>query len=197
MILSDATIKSYIESGKIKLIPGENETIETIEENIVCASFDLRLGNEFRLFPHQSSEVLNPFETDSQDITEKITVADNTEFIIEPGRFLLAATKEKIGLPDNIVARVEGRSSIARLGLLIHITAWFIDPWFWRDQPSTITLEICNINSVPIVIKPGMRICQIAFELMDQPAEIPYNVKKNAKYNGQQDPQTSRLHISW
>lgn len=196
MILSDGTIRQMISSGQIKLIPGPDEKLEDIEANLVCASFDLRLGNDFRFFPQQPNQVLNPFTQDSSAITEHMYIEDDADLTIEPGQFLLAATKERIGLPDNIVARVEGRSSIARLGLLIHITAGFIDPGFGRDEPSTITLEICNINTIPIVIRPGMRICQIAFESMDQSAAIPYNRKANAKYNGQQAPQESRLHIS-
>ncbi len=196
MILSDATIKSKISSGEIKLIPGEGQSLEKITNNIVCASMDLELGNEFRFFKYVPNHVLNPFDQDSKDITESMRFEDNEDVIIEPWAFLLAATKERFWIPADIVARVEWRSSLGRLGLIIHVTAWFIDPWFGRDNPSTITLEISNINHVPIIIRPGMRICQLAFDQMDRPAEIPYNVKKNAKYNWQQAPQASKLFIS-
>lgn len=157
---------------------------------------DLELGNEFKFFPTNTNYILNPFETNSQDITAIRTVTDGEDIIIQPGDFLLGATKERFGIPDNIVARVEGRSSLGRLGLIIHVTAGFIDPGFGRDHPSTITLEIANINTVPIVIRPGMRICQIVFATMDQASGNPYNKKSNAKYNGQQSPQESRLYQS-
>jgi len=196
MILSDGTIRQMIDDGQLKCILPQGETIDDIASHIVCASFDLRLGNEIKFFPKLEWVILNPFTTDSKSITEIKHYADDEDIIIQPGEFLLWATKERFGLPANIVGRVEGRSSIARLWLLIHITAWFIDPWFWRDGPSTITLEICNINAVPIVIRPGMRICQIAFETMDADAATPYNVKGNAKYNGQISPQESRLYVS-
>lgn len=196
MILSDGTIKKYITEGKIKLLPGEWETLEEIRNNIVCASFDMRLANGLKIFPHLSDYVLDPFNKDTQEITDHVILKDDEEYILHPGTFILGATKERIGVPDNLVARVEWRSSLARIGLLVHITGGFIDPGFWRDAPSTITLEIRNINSVPIVLKPNMRICQLAFETMDTSAEIPYNKKKTAKYNGQQAPTESRFHIS-
>lgn len=196
MILSDQSIKDKIIAGDIKLIPGTNQSIDEILDNIVCASMDLQLGNDFRFFQHIPDHVLNPFDDDSKDISEALRVEDGDDLIIEPWAFLLAATKERFGIPDNLVARVEGRSSLWRLWLIIHVTAWFIDPWFGWDDPSTITLEISNINHVPIVIRPGMRICQLAFDEMDRPASMPYNKKKNAKYNGQQAPQESKLFVS-
>lgn len=196
MILSDGTIRRLIDEWKIKCILPEGETLDAIASHIVCASFDLRLANEIKFFPKHDNLILNPFTTDSKTITEIRRYEDDEDIVIQPGEFLLGATKERFWLPADIVARVEWRSSIARLGLLIHITAGFIDPGFGWDNPSTITLEICNINAVPIIIRPNMRICQIAFETMDAPAAIPYNVKGNAKYNGQMSPQESRLHVS-
>lgn len=196
MILSDGTLQAMINTGELKILPGKQQTLDDIMTNIVCASMDLQLANEFKFFPTIPNHVLNPFDQDSKEITQDVYIEDWQDLIIEPGAFLLWATKERFGIPSNIVGRVEWRSSLGRLWLIIHVTAWFIDPWFGRDYPSTITLEISNINNVPIVIRPGMRICQIAFETMDQPATTPYNKKKNAKYNGQQSPQESRLHHS-
>jgi len=196
MILSDQSIKDKIIAGDIKLIPGNNQSIDEILDNIVCASMDLQLGNDFRFFQYIHDHVLNPFDDDSKDISEALRVEDGEDLIIEPGAFLLAATKERFGIPDNLVARVEGRSSLGRLGLIIHVTAGFIDPWFGRDDPSTITLEISNINHIPIVIRPGMRICQLAFDEMDRPSAMPYNKKKRAKYNGQQAPQESKFYVN-
>jgi dCTP deaminase len=115
MILSDATIKAKISSGKIKLIPGEGQEIENIMKNIVCASMDLELGNEFRYFKKIDGHILNPFDDDTTDITEAIRREDGEDLIIHPGDFLLAATKERFGIPADIVARVEGRSSLGRL----------------------------------------------------------------------------------
>lgn len=196
MILADKTIKKLITTWGLKVVPWEGQTLEHILDNTICASMDLQLWNEFKFFKHIPNHTLNPFDDDSKEITESITVADWEDIIIEPGAFLLAATKERFWIPANIVARVEGRSSLWRLWLIIHVTAGFIDPWFWRDHPSTITLEISNINHVPIVIRPWMRICQLAFDQMDTDAETPYNKKKSAKYNGQQSPQESKLFIN-
>lgn len=195
MILSDATIKNMIVNKGIKINPGNNQSLDDILENIACASLDLQLWNTFKFFPEDLTHevVLDPFNRESIK-TETITVADGEDIIVKPWSFLLWATKETFGLPANIVGRVEWRSSLGRLGLVIHVTAWFIDPGFGRDAQSTITLEIANLNTVPIIIRPGMRICQIAFETMDQDAELPYNLKKSAKYNGQIEPEESRLH---
>ena len=196
MILSDGTIKNYILNGKIKVIPAENEKLEDILKNVACASFDLRLWNYFKVFPEKSLVPLDPFDEESREKLklEEIYVPDNGKLILKPWQFVLWATKERIWLPDDIVARVEWRSSIARLWILVHITWWFIDPWFGRRCPSTITLEIKNVNTVPVVLRPWMRICQIAFELLNAPAEVPYYKKKSAKYNGQIRPQESLIH---
>lgn len=123
MILSDGTIRRMIDAGELKCILPDGEKIEDIASHIVCASFDLRLGNEIKFFPKREGVILNPFTTDSKSITEIKHYKDDEDIIIQPGEFLLGATKERFGLPAHIVGRVEGRSSIARLGLLIHITA--------------------------------------------------------------------------
>jgi dCTP deaminase len=196
MILSDGTIKDYLITWRIKLDTGDETPLDAIIQNVVCSSFDLRLWNEFKVFVQRPDIVLNPFTDDSTTLTQHITIGDDEDFIIYPGMFILGATKERLWVPDNLVARVEWRSSIGRLWLLVHITAWYIDPGFWRDHPSTITLEMRNINSIPIVVRPWMRICQLAFETMDKAAQTPYNKKKNAKYNGQIAPQESKFHIS-
>ena len=130
MILSDGTIRRMIDTDEIKLILPEGEKIDDISSHIVCASFDLRLGNEIKFFPKHEGVILNPFTTDSKTITEIKRYEDGEDVVVQPGQFLLGATKERFGIPAHIVARVEGRSSIARLGLLIHITAGFIDPGF-------------------------------------------------------------------
>lgn len=188
MILSDKSIKELILSGK--LIVETEYWIDDILQDIACASFDLRLGNYFKFFPQNVDKVLNLDEW----IELKEKYIKNWEYLIlQPWEFCLWATKEKFGIPEDIVARVEWRSSIWRLGILIHVTAWFIDPWFWLNSPSTITLEIKNINTVPVALKVWSRVCQLALETMDQPAEIPYNKKPSAKYNGQIKPQLSKI----
>lgn len=196
MILSDITIKEQILNGMIKFHPGDATPLEQILDNIVCASMDLRLGNKFKIYPQDSTGVLNPFDINGYTQIKEVEVADGEDFVLQAGDFVLGATKEQFGLPANIVTRVEGRSSLARLGIMVHITGGFIDPWFGRDQLSTITLEIKNVNHVPVILRPNMRVCQMAFHLMDRPAQIPYNLKKSAKYNWQIDPETSRIYIS-
>jgi dCTP deaminase len=196
MILSDWTIKNYILNEKIKVIPAENERLEDILQNVACASFDLRLGNYFKVFPEKSVVPFDPLDKESREKLklEEVYVPDWWKLILKPWQFVLGATKERIWLPDDIVARVEWRSSIARLWILVHITGWFIDPWFWWRSPSTITLEIKNVNTIPVVLRPWMRICQIAFEYLNAPAEVPYYKKKSAKYNWQIMPQESLIY---
>jgi dCTP deaminase len=196
MILSDITIQEYIRSGIIKFDPGDQTPIDQILDHVVCASMDLRLGNKFKIYPQDSHGVLNPFDINGYTPIQEVQVEDGQDFVLQPGDFVLWATKEQFGLPAHIVTRVEGRSSLARLGVMIHITWWFIDPGFGRDQLSTITLEIKNVNHVAVILRPNMRVCQMAFHLMDRPAQTPYNLKKSAKYNGQIDPETSRIYIS-
>ncbi len=189
MILSDKSIKDFINSGEIII---ETELSKSdLFQNIACASLDLRLGNWFKKFP-KNDNIFNPFENEGIKL-EEIFIEDGDYIVLQPGDFLLWITKEKIWISERLVARVEWRSSIWRLGILIHSTAWFIDPGFGYHCPSTITLEIKNINTVPVALKIWHRVCQIAFHLMDNPAEIPYYSKKSAKYNWQQKPQESKI----
>ena len=188
MILSDKSIKELILSKK--LIVESEYWLDDILNNIACASLDIRLGNWFKFFPNNENKILN---IDNLELEEKY-IPDWENLVLQPGDFVLWATKEKFWIPEDIVARVEWRSSIWRLGILIHVTAWFIDPWFWLNQPSTITLEIKNINTVPVALKVGSRVCQLALEKMDQPAEVPYNKKPSAKYNWQIKPEISKIH---
>ena len=188
MILSDKTIKDYILENK--LIVESHYWLDDILNNIACASLDIRLGNYFKFFPRKTDQVLN---LDSSIELEEKYIEDWEYLVLQPDDFCLWATKEKFGIPEDIVARVEWRSSIWRLGILIHVTAWFIDPWFGLNSPSTITLEIKNINTVPVALKVGSRVCQLALETMDKPAQVPYNKKPSAKYNGQIKPEVSNI----
>lgn len=188
MILSDRDIKAAIASGRVKIESDGGE----ISRYIHASSMDLRLGNIFKVYEHSKYAVLDPKnpKTFAQNM-RIITVADGDPFIVQPGEFILGVTQEKITVPDDLVVRVEGRSSLGRLGIIVHSTAGFVDPGFI----GTITLEISNLNRLPVALYPGMRVCQLAFEMMTSPAETPYSAKPFSKYQNQVLPEESRLSI--
>lgn len=186
MILSDRDIKKYILEGKIKISPKPD-----FEVQLGPASLDFRLGQEFRVFNHTTKPYIDPKDPKTfHNLTEQIKVKKGGYFVLQPAQFILGVTLEEIELPNDIGARIEGRSSWGRLGIIVHSTAGYIDPGF----KGRLTLEISNIGMLPILLYPGMRICQIAFEKLSSPAEIPYPKKKDAKYFGDKDPQESRIH---
>lgn len=189
MILSDRDIKKQINDGRIVVTSPTSDH----DKNIHASSMDFRLGKYFKLYKHTKFPVLDPVKMESfAGLTDLIEITDPGEpFIVHPGDFVLGVTLETVKLPDDIVARVEGRSSLGRLGIIVHSTAGFIDAGF----EGTITLEITNINRVPVALYPGMRVCQLAFETMSSPAEVPYNQKKSSKYQGQLLPEESRLSV--
>jgi dCTP deaminase len=151
---------------------------------------DLHLGDTFKLYEHSKFAILDPKKPETfTGNMRMITVTEGEPFIVQPGEFVLGVTQETITVPDDLVVRVEGRSSLGRLGIIVHSTAGFVDPGF----SGTITLEISNLNRMPVALYPGMRVCQIAFEEMSSPAETPYNKKPNSKYLGQSLPEESRL----
>ncbi len=189
MILSDRDIKAKLASGEIQIRYNGGEEYEPY---IGPSSVDVRLGKFFKFYKHADTPVLDPMKMDSfKEVTELVEIKEGKPIIIQPGEFVLGVTLETIKLPDNLVARCEGRSSLGRLGLIIHSTAGFIDPGF----EGTVTLEITNINRMPLALYPGMRIGQLAFETMTSSAEVPYNMKKCSKYMGQQLPEESRITI--
>ncbi len=186
MILSDRDIRKAIESGRVKIESDQ----EAMFYHIHASSMDLRLGNTFKLYEHSRSAILDPKRPETfQGNMRTITIAEGDSFIVQPGEFVLGVTMESITVPDDLVVRVEGRSSLGRLGIIVHSTAGFVDPGF----SGTITLEISNLNRMPVALYPGMRVCQLAFEQMSSPAEMPYNLKPNSKYLGQVLPEESRL----
>ncbi len=189
MILSDRDIKQQIKDGRIVVTSPLNDH----DKNIHASSMDFRLGKYFKLYKHTKFPVLDPVKMDSfAGMTDLIEITDPGEpFIVHPGDFVLGVTLESVKLPDDLVARVEGRSSLGRLGIIVHSTAGFIDAGF----EGTITLEITNINRVPVALYPGMRVCQLAFEQMSSPADVPYGKKKSSKYQGQLLPEESRLSV--
>lgn len=185
MVLSDRTIREEISRGRLVIDPLGDGCIQP-------SSVDLRLAPLFRVFrvgilPRPYLDVAQPME----GFTELVEVAEDEPFIIQPGEFVLAATLETITLPDDIVARVDGKSSLGRLGLLIHATAGFVDPG-WTGK---LTLELSNVAKMPIAVRPGMRICQISFLRLSTPAERLYGSPGlGSKYQGQTEPTASRAY---
>jgi dCTP deaminase len=188
-ILSDKTIKEYLKEGKIGFEP------LTDEKQIQPSSIDMRLGDEFKVFKVIRKPYIDPDdEEDLASYMESTIVPEGEAFIIHPNEFALATTLEYVKLPDDIVARVEGRSSMGRLGVTMHVTAGFIDPGF----EGRITLEISNIGSMPVALYPGQRVCQIVFETMTTPSELPYgHPDRNSKYMGQTRPESSRIKLDY
>lgn len=188
-ILSDKTIKEYLEEGKIVIDPLKDE------QQIQPSSVDMRLGDEFKVFKVIRKPYIDPKdEEDIAEYMESSTVPEGEAFIIHPNEFALATTQEYVKVPDDLVARVEGRSSMGRLGVTMHVTAGYVDPGF----EGRITLEISNIGAMPVAIYPGQRVCQLVFETMTTPAELPYgHPKRNSKYMKQLKPESSRVKLDY
>ena len=184
MILSDVDILRRLENKSLFIEP-----IWDIDVQLGPSSVDLRLSNEFVVFRREKKPFIDPFSDDPQAFTEKIVLNENEPFIIHPQEFVLASTIEYVKIPNDLVGRVDGRSSLGRLGIIIHATAGFIDPGF----EGTITLEITNINVMPVALYPGMRICQISFEPVTTEVNRSYGSRKGSKYQGQRGPTLSRL----
>ncbi|MEI6623587.1 MAG: dCTP deaminase [Actinomycetes bacterium] len=181
MILSDGTIRRLLANGELIIEPIEPAQIQP-------ASVDVRLGNEFLVFRNHTCEVIDPYQKPS-DLMEKVAVEPGNAFVLHPGEFVLGTTLEVIGLPDDLVARVEGKSSLGRLGLLIHATAGFVDPLF-RGQ---VTLELSNVATLPIKLWPGMRIGQFSFHKIDKSVERGYgHPELGSKYMNQTGPVASQ-----
>lgn len=188
-ILSDKTIKEYLEEGKIVIDPLKDE------QQIQPSSVDMRLGDEFKVFKVIRKPYIDPKdEEDIAEYMESSTVPEGEAFIIHPNEFALATTQEYVKVPDDLVAIVEGRSSMGRLGVTMHVTAGYVDPGF----EGRITLEISNIGAMPVALYPGQRVCQLVFETMTTPAELPYgHPKRNSKYMKQLKPESSRVKLDY
>lgn len=188
-ILSDKTIKEYLKEGKIVIDPLKDE------QQIQPSSVDMRLGDEFKVFKVIRKPYIDPKdEDDIAEYMESSTVPEGEAFIIHPNEFALATTQEYVKVPDDLVARVEGRSSMGRLGVTMHVTAGYVDPGF----EGRITLEISNIGAMPVALYPGQRVCQLVFETMTTPAELPYgHPKRNSKYMKQLKPESSRVKLDY
>lgn len=162
MVLSDKDIKKELEEGRIKIEPLK-------EKDIQPASVDVRLGSNFRIFRNSTHAFIDP-EKEQPDLTEEIIVPEGEAFILHPGQFALGTTYEKVTLPDDILGKLEGKSTLGRLGLMIHSTAGYVDPG-WNGE---LTLELSNVATLPIMLRPKMRIGQLSFERMSSPVERPY-----------------------
>ena len=187
MILSDRDIKNRILSEEIGVTSDNDDHMQ----NIHASSMDFRLGRFFKVYKHSTQAILDPLDPDSlKGSTKLIELTEpGKPFIVQPHEFVLGVTQETIRLPDDLVARVEGRSSLGRLGIIVHSTAGYVDPGF----EGTITLEITNINRMPVALYPGMRVCQFAFQSMTSAADVPYYRKPHSKYQGQTLPEESRI----
>ena len=183
MILSDRTIREEIAAGRIVIDPYD-------ERRVQPSSIDVRISHLFRVFRNHTSAVID-VKADQAGLTELVEMPeDGSEaFMLHPGEFVLGSTLERVAVPDDLVGRVEGKSSLGRLGLLIHSTAGFIDAGF----DGHITLELANVASLPITLYPGMKIGQVSFMRMTTPAEHPYGAgASGSKYQGQRGPTPSR-----
>lgn len=186
MILSDRSIREALADGRIGIEPLADGAVQP-------SSVDVRLDRAFRVFANHRYPFID-VRKHQPELTELIEVEWDEPFILHPGEFVLGATLERIWLPDDTVARLEGKSSLGRLGLLIHSTAGFVDCGF----NGYVTLELSNVATLPIAIYPGMKVGQFAFFRLDQPAEHPYGSKATgSKYQGQRGPTASRYHLNF
>ncbi len=185
MFLSDGDIIKYMEAGKIKISPEPD-----LQTQLGSCSIDFRLSNTFRVFEHSKYPYIDlRTEIDTNDLMRRVDVSDGDAFTIQPGELVLAATQEVLILADDVMARLEGRSSLARLGIIVHSTAGLFDPG-WVGTP---TLELGNLGRMPVRLYPGMRICAFTFAQLSSPARVPYQLKPANKYAGQDGPETSRF----
>lgn len=181
MLLSDRDIKAELEAGRVGLDPLDLTMIQP-------SSIDVRLDRYFRLFDNHKYPYIDPAE-DQPELTQLLESDDDQPFILHPGEFALASTFEQVTLPDDVAARLEGKSSLGRLGLLTHSTAGFIDPGF----SGHVTLELSNVATLPIKLWPGMKIGQLCFFRLSSPAEQAYGSSAyGSRYQGQRGPTASR-----
>jgi dCTP deaminase len=181
VILSDRTMREQLAAGRIVIDPFDDSLVQP-------SSIDVRIANLFRVFRNHTAGVID-VKLDLSELTELIEIPLDGVFMLHPGEFVLGSTYERIALPNDLVARIEGKSSLGRLGLLIHSTAGFIDAGF----DGHITLELANVASLPITLYPGMKIGQVSFMEMTSPADNPYGTgASGSKYQGQKGPTPSR-----
>lgn len=186
MLLSDQDILAQIESGRVRLDPWDTAMVQP-------SSVDVRLDRFFRVFENHRYDCIDP-AADQNELTREVEVDPDGSFVLHPGEFVLGSTWEYIQMPDDIAARLEGKSSLGRLGLLTHSTAGFIDPGFCGH----VTLELSNMATLPLRLYPGMKIGQLCFFQLSSPAKSPYgSTQTGSHYQGQRGPTPSRSHINF
>lgn len=186
MVLSDRDIKKALKEKGIVITP-----LPDFPTQLGSCSIDLRLGDTFRVFEHSKNPYIDPTKKDySNEITREIKIKKGEHFIMQPGDFVLAVTLEKVTIANNLMGRLEGRSSLGRLGIVVHSTASIFDPG-WDGK---CVLELGNLGRMAVALTVGMRICAMTFEELTSDAQVPYNKKKRAKYQIQEGPEESRIH---
>ncbi|QPK83105.1 dCTP deaminase [Corynebacterium qintianiae] len=186
MLLSDQDIRAAVDSGRLAIEPYDEELVQP-------SSIDVRMDKFFRVFNNSRYTHIDP-KQEMPDLTTLVEVEDGDAFVLHPGEFVLAATLEKITLPADLAGRLEGKSSLGRLGLLTHSTAGFIDPGF----SGHITLELSNVANLPITLWPGMKVGQLALFRMSSPAQTPYGSGRlGSKYQGQRGPTPSKAYLNF
>lgn len=186
MLLSDRDIRSCVDSGRVRLEPWDPQMIQP-------SSVDVHLDRFFRLFNNHKYPVIDP-AADQPELTRLVDVSAEGSLILHPGEFVLGSTYEKVTLADDVAARLEGKSSLGRLGLLTHSTAGFIDPGF----SGHVTLELSNTATLPIVLYPGMKVGQLCFFQLSSAAEKPYGSgASGSRYQGQRGPTASRSYLNF
>lgn len=184
MVLSDVDIRRYLELDKIRISP------PLPPEQFGSCSIDLRLGQEFSIFEHSRHAYIDVREKGAiQDLMRTIHVNPGEPFVLQPREFALAITEETLELDDDVLGRLEGRSSLGRIGIIVHGTAGLFDPG-WRGKA---TLELSNLGIMPVALYPGMRICSFTFEQLSSKVSVPYHKKPGNKYAGQMQPLASKL----
>ncbi|WP_018295967.1 dCTP deaminase [Corynebacterium lubricantis] len=186
MILSDHDIRDAIDDGHLGIEPYDPQLVQP-------SSVDVRMDKFFRVFNNSRYTHIDP-KVEMEDLTTLVEVPEGEAFVLHPGEFVLASTLEKFTLPADLAGRLEGKSSLGRLGLLTHSTAGFIDPGF----SGYITLELSNVANLPITLWPGMKVGQLALFKMSSPAEVPYGTGKlGSKYQGQRGPTPSKAYLNF
>jgi dCTP deaminase len=186
VLLSDRDIRAEIAAGRVRLDPYDAAMIQP-------SSIDVRIDRFFRLFDNHKYGFIDP-ALDQPELTRMVEVDGDGPFVLHPGEFVLGSTYELVSLPDDVAARLEGKSSLGRLGLLTHSTAGFIDPGF----SGHVTLELSNVATLPILLWPGMKIGQMCFFRLSSSAERPYGAgAAGSRYQGQRGPTASRSHQSF
>lgn len=181
MILSGDQIREYIDQGKIRVEPFDDELVGP-------SQIDLRLGDEFRVF--EEIELVDPADPESIEANTKLVDTEGEPFVLDSEQLVLAVTNERISVPNDLVASIEGRSSIARMGTFIHISSGHVNPGSGQEEPIPVTLEVLNMNPSPVKLYPGMRICQLLFYTMDKAVSKGYD-EGHGKYSSRQGPSSS------